>query len=374
MQESISPGSRERQTDQPWAAAERLWPRPAAPPGPADAPLPALTELDLAVVNALQIQPRAPWSLVGEVLGVDAATVARRWKRLSDSGTAWVDGYWPPADDGQVRAQVEIVTEADRSWEIGRIIAHDPETMSVKHTSGARDLLAIVWAYDMDGLVDYIGGRIAGLPGVRLTRTHVITGAPFEGSRWRLRSLSAGQRARLAPPAAPARPEPVTAVDRRIAVALGEDGRMPLAELARRAGTSVATVGRRVRRLVGSGQFVLRCSLARPLTGWPVSVVYFASVPAEHLDAATASLRTLPELRLCTVTAGPHNLILDVWLRGVPEVHTLEAHLVQELAHLRFRVDDRVMVLRTEKNVGRVLDRRGRSLRAVPMELPEALT
>lgn len=167
MQESISPGSRERQTDQPWAAPERLWPRPAAPPGPADAPLPALTELDLAVVNALQIQPRAPWSLVGEVLGVDAATVARRWKRLSDSGTAWVDGYWPPADDGQVRAQVEIVTEADRSWEIGRIIAHDPETMSVKHTSGARDLLAIVWAYDMDGLVDYIGGRIAGLPGVR---------------------------------------------------------------------------------------------------------------------------------------------------------------------------------------------------------------
>ncbi|MDH6192105.1 hypothetical protein M2168_005137 [Streptomyces sp. CZ24] len=63
-----------------------------------------------------------------------------------------------------------------------------------------------------------------------------------------------------------------------------------------------------------------------------------------------------------------------MWLRGVPEVHTLEAHLVQELAHLRFRVDDRVMVLRTEKNVGRVLDRRGRSLRAVPMELPEALT
>ncbi|MGW9315938.1 hypothetical protein ACWGSB_26725 [Streptomyces albidoflavus] len=41
---------------------------------------------------------------------------------------------------------------------------------------------------------------------------------------------------------------------------------------------------------------------------------------------------------------------------------------------MRFRVDDRVMVLRTEKNVGRVLDRRGRSQRAVPMELPEALT
>ncbi|MFC7467439.1 hypothetical protein ACFQVA_07310 [Actinomadura keratinilytica] len=64
MQESINRGSRERKTDQAWTAPERLWPRPAAPPGPGDAPLPALTELDLAVVNALQIQPRAPgpWS------------------------------------------------------------------------------------------------------------------------------------------------------------------------------------------------------------------------------------------------------------------------------------------------------------------------
>lgn len=268
---------------------------------------------------------------------------------------------------------MEIVTEAARSAEVGQLLAYDAETMSVKLTSGSRDILAIVWAYDLEGLVAYVSERIASLPGVRATRTHVITEAPFEGSRWRLRSLSAGQRARLTAPENTVRGEVPQPLDRRIAVALGEDGRMPLAQLAERAEASVTTVGRRLRRLVNSGQFVLRCSLARPLTGWPVSVVYFASVPAEHLDAATASLRTLPELRLCVVTAGPHNLILDVWLRGVHDVHTLEAHLVQEMAQLGFRVGDRVVVLRTEKNVGRVLDRQGRSVKAVPMELPEAL-
>ena len=65
--------------------------------------------------------------------------------------------------------------------------------------------------------------------------------------------------------------------------------------------------------------------------------------------------------------AGPHNLILDVWLRGVHDVHRLEAHLEQEMAHLRFRRRPGC-VLRTEKNVGRVLDRRGYSVTAVPME------
>lgn len=328
-----------------------------------------LGELDLAIVNALQIQPRAPWALVGQALGVDAVTVARRWKRLTDSGAAWVDGYLVPTADGRVLAQVEIVTEAAQASRVAQLLAHDVQAMSVKQTSGARDILAIVWAYDLDGLVDYIGERIALCPGVRSTRSHVVTAAPFEGSRWRLRSLSADQRALLRPPERQPFPaEPLRPLDRRIVVALGEDGRMPLKQLAERTGTSVATARRRLNQLLSAGQLVLRCSLARPLTGWPVSAVYFASVPAEHLEAASTSLRTLPELRLCAITAGPHNLILDVWLRGVHDVHRLEAHLEQEMAHLRFRVDDRAVVLRTEKNVGRVLDRRGYSVTAVPME------
>jgi hypothetical protein len=45
-----------------------------------------LDELDLALVNALQISPRAPWTEVATALEVDAATVARRWQQAG-SGT-----------------------------------------------------------------------------------------------------------------------------------------------------------------------------------------------------------------------------------------------------------------------------------------------
>ncbi|OMI35911.1 Lrp/AsnC family transcriptional regulator [Streptomyces sparsogenes] len=332
-----------------------------------------LDELDLMIVNALQLRPRAPWRLVGQALGIDAVTAARRWKRLSDSGAAWVDGYLSPADEGRVLAQVEVVTEAARTAEVARHLVYDPQAMSVKQTSGARDLLVIAWAHSLDGIFGYVGERIARLPGVRSTRTHVITAAPFEGSQWRLRCLDAGQRAVLGAAAPAARnvpDEPLRPGDRELAVVLGEDGRMPLNQLAERIGTSVATARRRLDRLISGRHVVLRCNLARPLTGFPVSAVYFASVPAGHLDAAAASLRTLPELRLCTVTAGPHNLILDVWLRGIHDVHRLEAHLEQQLVRVGFRVEDRAVVLRTEKNVGRVLDGRGHSVATVPMALP----
>ena len=52
-----------------------------------------LDELDYSLVNALQIAPRAPWSLIGEVLGISPVTAARRWERLTGEGHAWMTGY-----------------------------------------------------------------------------------------------------------------------------------------------------------------------------------------------------------------------------------------------------------------------------------------
>ncbi|MFG3255896.1 Lrp/AsnC family transcriptional regulator [Streptomyces sp. NPDC048172] len=335
------------------------------------APQEDLDELDLQLLHALQIQPRAPWSLLGQVLGVDPVTVARRWQRMRDAGTAWVDGYLSIGHEGAVRAHVEIITDGARLAEVSGVLAEDAEIMSLKQTSGSRDLIAIVIARDLGRLVDYVSERVSRIPGVRTTRIHVITAAPWEGSMWRLRALTPQQRARLQPPP-PERPAvlaSLTPVDQRIAVAIGQDGRMPLTELASAVGTSVATARRRLQLLTASRQLSLRCTVARPLSGSPVAAVYFASVPAEHLEAAAQALRTLPELRLCTITAGPYNLVLDVWLRALHDVHALETHIGRELHGLSLRIDERAVVLRTIKHVGRVLDKSGRSVRAVPMEL-----
>ncbi len=33
------------------------------------------------------------------------------------------------------------------------------------------------------------------------------------------------------------------------------------------------------------------------------------------------------EVRACAIMAGPHNLVIDVWLRALGDVHAFEAHL-----------------------------------------------
>ncbi|MFC7816954.1 AsnC family protein [Streptomyces sp. NPDC057367] len=46
----------------------------------------SVTELDLALVYALQIRPRAAWTEIAPSLGVTAVTLARRWERLTEAG------------------------------------------------------------------------------------------------------------------------------------------------------------------------------------------------------------------------------------------------------------------------------------------------
>ena len=64
-------------------------------------------ELDLRIVHALQIHPRAPWSLVASVVEADRATALRRWRRMEEAGAAWVSCY-PVETSEPTLAFVEI--------------------------------------------------------------------------------------------------------------------------------------------------------------------------------------------------------------------------------------------------------------------------
>ena len=102
-------------------------------------------ELDLAIVNCLQLQPRASWTLVGEALDVDPVTVARRWQRLSSAGIAWVSGR----ATGQGRpesclAVVELSCSAAQTLAIAERVTELPHVLSVEHTSGPRALTILV--------------------------------------------------------------------------------------------------------------------------------------------------------------------------------------------------------------------------------------
>ncbi|MFD7281809.1 Lrp/AsnC family transcriptional regulator [Streptomyces sp. NPDC059862] len=324
-----------------------------------------LDELDLSIVHALQIAPRASWRLTGEVLRVDAVTVARRWQRLREKGLAWVTCVVTEA----FAAVVDVDCVPGSSGELAHRLAADPQALSIRHVAGSASLTLLVAADDMQALSAYLLDRLQMLEGVRGARSHIVTGLAAEGGDWRLRSLSRAQQRAIASegpvPSAAASAAPLTTLDRRIAQALAADGRMPLADVARHAGVSVTTARRRMTALLGSRRLALRCDISLPDSGWPVNVTFRGRAPANQAEATARALAAVPEVRMCLNTAGPHNIVFDVCLRALPEITAFESRVVQMLPE--FRIADRNVILRTVKRIGRLIDVHGRAVGTVPM-------
>jgi DNA-binding Lrp family transcriptional regulator len=322
-------------------------------------------ELDVAVVDAVRSSPRASWRELAPVLGVDPATVSRRWSRMQAEGVAWVTAH-PAGTATPTCALVEIDCTPGRSAEVAGILADDVEAATIKLTSGARDVLVLAQAPDLDTLAEYLLNRLEHVPGITNVRSHVATRATLEASRWREGALNPEQRRRLRTDTA-TRPNGATlqATDYRIIRALGADGRMSFERLAEHAGLGPVAVRRRLTRLEEAGLVTFRCDTSRHLSGQAVAAVYFGSLDVRDLEEAEERIRTLPGVRASSLVAGPYNVIVDAWLRSTAEAHDLERKMSQVLPALR--IQDRSMVLRTVKLLGRILDAEGRSVRSVPL-------
>ncbi|MFE3138095.1 Lrp/AsnC family transcriptional regulator [Streptomyces scopuliridis] len=329
----------------------------------------AFDELDIAIVDAVRSAPRVSWRNLAPVLGVDAATVGRRWSRMHSEGVAWVTVH-PAGSATPSCALVEITCTPGRSSKVADVLAADVEAATVKLTSGARDMMVLAQAPSLDTLSDYLLNRLECVPGVTNIRSHIVTRSALEASRWREGALNPEQRQRLRT-GSKSRPDQAGALqetDQKIIRALNIDGRMSFERIAEHVGLSPVAVRRRLTRLEEAGLIVFRCDTSRHISGYTIAAVYFGSLDVHDLEEVEGQIRTVPGVRACTLVAGPHNVIIDAWLRSAAETHDLERRMRQVLPALR--IQDRSVVLRTVKLLGRVLDAEGRSVRSVPL-LPE---
>ncbi|MFD9793581.1 Lrp/AsnC family transcriptional regulator [Streptomyces sp. NPDC059070] len=191
-------------------------------------PAAGVDELDLALVNALQLRPRAPWSLLGKTLGISPVTAARRWRRLTDTGAAWVTAYGLPSphDRGCV-AFLDLDCAPDTLWQTADALADDPHVLTIDHFAQGCDLFVTAAFADLAWVSRYTTDRLGRLPGVHSVGVRLATGFYAEGLRWRLDSLEPGQRQDLrgGAPGGYAEPSQVREEDRELLIQLGLDGR-----------------------------------------------------------------------------------------------------------------------------------------------------
>ncbi|MGW6688057.1 Lrp/AsnC family transcriptional regulator [Streptomyces sp. NPDC054961] len=345
--------------------------------GPAPLPAPfVLDDVDQALVHALQIAPRAEWTRIGSVLGLDAVTVARRWNRLTEAGAAWISCHPAPvlAAAGQgLLAFVEVDCANGSLLDVARALAALPHVTAVEHVSGDGDLLVTVLAPDLVALTHWLTRGLGSMPGISATRTHLASTVYTEGSRWRLRALDRGQIARLAA-GEPARGEvpvfPLTDLDHDLVAALSVDGRATYRALAESSGASPDTVRRRLGRLFAAGMLQTRCEVARPLSEWPVAVIYWGRVAAGALESVSRLVTGVREVRLCAGVTGRHNLLVVAWVKSLADAQRFEVRLNERAPGLE--ITDRAVALWLMKVSGHLLDERGYRIGAVPFDVRAA--
>jgi len=317
-----------------------------------------LHPLDRRLLHALQIEPRASWNELAPILGVDAATLGRRWARLRADGVAWTTGV-PRSTQG---ALVEIECAPAHLEEVATALARDDRLAVLDDTSGERDLLATLLVPDLASVSSYVIEGLSTIPGVRSVRTHVVNEMLTDGGNWRLRELDAAEAARV-PRARPPRARAARVVPDEIRVAieaeLWRDGRASITEIARKYDLAPQRVSDGIATLRHAGDLALRTDIARAYSGWPVYAWYFVAAPATTIDAARTALAKVPEVRLAATASSRYNLILAVWLRNLADVNRFEIALEHALPGAR--IADRSVVLRIRKHMNQLIGQDTRS-------------
>ena len=106
--------------------------------------------LDRRIIQALYVDPRAPFSRLSEVLGPSEQTIARRYRRLYDGRILRVVGQLDSQRLGQSDWAVRIRCAPGSAPTVAAKLAQHPDTSWVQLTSGGTEIFSTIHSRDRD--------------------------------------------------------------------------------------------------------------------------------------------------------------------------------------------------------------------------------
>jgi DNA-binding Lrp family transcriptional regulator len=353
-----------------------------------------LDELDRALIHALRIDGRAPYSRLAEALEVSAQTVARRYQRLRAEAGLRVVGVLDARTAGQAQWLVRLTAGPHAAQDLARSLARRADTSWVKLTSGGTEITTIINTSMHPAENSLLLRDIPRTAAITAVSAHLLLHVYQGGPRyWRGPAgvLTSEQRGLLesrgaaadpvdpvdpgaatgaaaagdapapsSPPSplptpstsdeAGSRPYPLTPSDHGLLAGLRQDGRASHAELAVGTGLSPATVARRLADLEAAGALFYDVEVDSVLLGAPAQALLWMSVaPADQHEVAT-TLAGHEELAFVAATTGPSNLVANALCSDPDDLHRYLVHRLGALPAIRSI--ETAPVLRTLKASG----------------------
>ncbi|MGW1810380.1 Lrp/AsnC family transcriptional regulator [Streptomyces sp. NPDC002078] len=316
-----------------------------------------LDDLDRALIHALHLDGRAPFSRIAEVLGVSAQTVARRYRRLRTEAGLRVVGLADPDRAGRAQWLVRLTATARSAQDIAGALVRRPDTSWVKLTSGGTEITAVIHAPAEDAspgsLLLHDVPRTGGITAVSAhCLLHTYLGGP---ANWRrsAQALDERQQAALEYRESAEGVRQPGPEDAELLAELERDGRAGQGDLARATGWSPATVARRLAELRASGALFFDVEVDAGLFGVHTRALLWLSVRPAHLERVALALAGHDELAFVAATTGRTNLVAQALCLDPADLHR---YLTRRLGALR-EIDalETSPVLRTLKAASPVL-------------------
>ncbi|MGW5735679.1 MULTISPECIES: Lrp/AsnC family transcriptional regulator [Streptomyces] len=300
-----------------------------------DAPDP----LDVKLLQALELDGRAPFSKIAAVLGVSDQTVARRYRRLVSDGSLRIVAVRDHEKLGQDQWMLRLRCAPSGADAIATALARRPDTSWIGLTSGGTEVVCCTRPRTRSDQDELLLAKLPRTPQILDIRAQQMLHRFFGGpDGWLMKHgpLDEDQIAALRPerPASAARggaPRRIEPEDEPLVAALERDGRATYPELQRATGRSESAVKRRLGALLASGVIYVDIEYANALIGLHVGAMLWITTAPWAMDSVGRALASHAEIAHATAVAGPSNLMATAVARDIPALY---AYLSGKLGRL----------------------------------------
>lgn len=306
-----------------------------------------LDEIDRGLIHALQIDGRAAFVRIADVLGVSENTVARRYKRLRAANVLKVVGTVAGPLLGYASWTIRLRCTPDSTGAIAAALAKRPDTYWVHLLSGGTEISCNTQARTPAERDALLLEKLPKTSRVIAIAAHSILDGYATPMAWRgPHCLSASQIAALQPEKPRPRERRFTAADHVLTDTLAKDGRLSYPELAKLTGWSQSTVKRRMDELRAEGLLAYAVDVPPAALGFHVEARLWMSVRPSDVKSVGAALAQHEEISFAALTTGPTNLVANVICRD--NAH-LSGYLTDRLGALAIQHLESAPVIRTLK-------------------------
>ncbi len=307
-----------------------------------------LDERDQRLIAALQCDGRLTAERAGEVLGIGARTVHRRWRALRADGVLRVIAV-PHRGDAVGGLLLRIRVLGGRLDVITAALAARPDVPFIDLSASGDEILAV--SLTRPGSRDPLVFRqLPSHSAVTSVTAETVLHVFREAADWRHDVLTPAERAALTPAAPPAGPLPdPDETDLAVLAALRDDARASAALVAARTGYPDSTVRRRIARLAADGRLTTQVVVDPHRLGLRIDANVMMQVPPGRLDAAGRALAGHPAVHGALATTGPFNLHVATWMPGLEDLYRF---ITRELEPLGVTSTDTVIIGQAVKRPG----------------------